>query len=157
MINFDVRKSVQYKYIKYRFKGKCLRNEALKNLNEDEKEKICLEATKKARKITWIILMVYITGYMWFVFGFVMNYKYMDNPFIKWYRGVFESVFPLINGDWGSAWYEKRGTFLTIYIMLLPVLIINGAPLFIPIFIASDIVLKNRIKEITGRKFENER
>ncbi|MGX7069717.1 hypothetical protein [Gemella bergeri] len=157
MINFDVRKSVQYKYIKYKFKGECFRNEALKNLNEDEKEKILIKATKKTRKITWIIIMVYIPVTLLFIFGFVMNYKYLDNPFIKWYRGVLESVFPLINGDWGSAMYEKRGTFLTIYIMLLPALIINAAPLFIPIFITADIVLKNRIKEITERGFENER
>lgn len=148
MINFDVRKSVQYKYIKYKFKGECLRNDALKNLNEDEKEKICIEATKKTRKITWLIIMIYIPVMCLFIFGFVGNYKYVDNTFVKWFLSIYENVIPLINGDWGSAWYEKRGTFLMIYIKLLPAFIIQAMPLFIPIMIAANKILKKEINSI---------
>lgn len=148
MINFDVRKSVSYKYVKYKFNRKCLKNEALQNLNEDEKEKICIEATKKIRKITWLIIMIYIPVMCWFIFGFVVNYKYVDNTFVKWFLGIYESVIPLINGGWGSAWYEKRGTFLMIYIKLFLAFIIQAMPLFIPIMITANKILKKEINSI---------
>ncbi len=145
MIRSDVRKSVQYKYIKYKFMRKCLANEALQKLSEDEKEKILIEAAKKTRKITWIIIMIYIPVMIYFTYGLVFNYKYMDNAFIKWLIGIYESVFPLINGNWGSALHEKKGTFLMIFIKLLPAFIIQSLPLFIPVVITANIILEKEI------------
>ncbi len=79
MIKLDVQKSIQYKYIKYKFMCKRLENEALQNLSEDDKEKILIKTTKKTRKITWIIIMLYIPVMIYFTFGFVCNYRYVDN------------------------------------------------------------------------------
>ena len=135
MIKFDVRKSIQYRYIKYKFKRECLKNEALQNLSEDEKEKILMKATKNTRKITWL---------------FIGNSKYVDNTFVKWFIGIYESIFPLVNGSWGSAWYEKKGTVLTIFIKLFPALIIQVAPLFISMMIAANKILKKEIKNGMG-------
>lgn len=68
----------------------------------------------------------------------------MDNGFVKWFRGIYESVYPFFTGEvyWGSAMYEKRGTVLTIFIMLLPALIIQAVPLFLPIMIMANMILK---------------
>ena len=90
MIKFDVQKSIQYRYIKYKFKRECLKNEALQNLSEDEKEKILMKATKNTRKITWLIITIYIPVVCWFIFGFIGNSKYVDNTFVKWFIGIYE-------------------------------------------------------------------
>lgn len=144
----DIRKTLQYKYIKYRFNDKCSKSEVLQNLSEAGKEEILIKATKKTRKITWIIIMVYIPIMLYFTFGFVLNYRYADNAFVKWFTGIYESVFPLINGDWGSAWYEKKGTFLIIFIKLIPAIIIQAMPIFIPVMIAANKALKDEMKFI---------
>jgi len=44
MIKSDIRNSIQYKYIKYRFKSTYLKNETLQHLSKDEKEKILIKA-----------------------------------------------------------------------------------------------------------------
>ena len=150
MIKFDVRKSIQYRYIKYKFKRECLKNEALQNLSEDEKEKILMKATKNTRKITWLIITIYIPVICWFIFGFIGNSKYVDNTFVKWFIGIYESTFPLVNGSWGSAWYEKKGTVLTIFIKLFPALIIQVAPRFMSMMIAANKILKKEIKNGMG-------
>lgn len=144
----DMRKTLQYKYIQYRFKKECLKNNDLQNLSQEEKESICIEAAKKTRNVTWIVIMIYIPAMVLFIYGFVLNYKYLDNAFVKWYQGIIESVFPLINGDWGGTWYQKKGTFLLIYIKLIPVAIIQGTPLFLPIMIMANRFLKKEMKEI---------
>jgi len=154
-MKFDIKKSLQYKYISYKLKKECLKNSALQSLSEDEKEEIRIEAAKKTRKITLLIIMIYIPVICWFIFGFVGNCKYMDNPFVKWLSGIYESVFPLINGDWGTAWYQKRGTVLTIFIELLPALIIQAVPLCIPVMIMANRNLKVDLERIASKRSFN--
>lgn len=145
MKKLDIRKTVEYKYIQYRFKKECLKNKLLQNLSQEEKEKICIAASSKTRKITWLVIILYIPAMFVFLYGFIMNYKYRDNTFVQWYQGVMESVFPLVNGDWGDTRYHKQGTFLLIYIKLLPIIIIQGAPLFLPVMIVANRFLKKEI------------
>lgn len=75
-----------------------------------------------------------------------MNSEYRNNALVVWYHGILESVVPLINGDWGSSWNEKKGTVLIIFVKLIPILIINASPLFIPILIMANRILKDKIK-----------
>ena len=152
MIKFDVRKSIQYRYIKYKFKRECLKNEALQNLSEDEKEKILMKATKNTRKITWLIITIYIPVVCWFIFGFIGNSKYVDNIFVKWFIGIYESIFPLVNGSWGSTWYEKKGTVLLIFIEVLPIFILDLIPLLLFILILDYILLKRKLNTIARCK-----
>ena len=153
-MKFDIRKLWQYKYLSYKLKKECLKNKTLQDLNEDEKEKICIEATKKTREITWIVIIIYIPVMCFFIFGFVGNYKYIDNVFVKWFKGIYESVFSFFTGeiDWGSAWYEKRGTVLTIFLKLLPAFIIQASPLFIAIIIIANRNLKKEINFILKKQ-----
>lgn len=150
IIKFNIRKTIQYKYIAYKFKKECLKNGALQGLSKDEKENVCIKAAQKTRKITWLIIMIYVPVMCLFTFGFVGNYKYMDNAFVKWFSDVYESAFCLINGDWGGAWYEKKGTVFIIFIKLLPAIIIQAAPLFVPMIIAADRILKKEIDLINA-------
>lgn len=144
-MKIDIKKTVQYRYIRYRFKKECLKNEELERLSQEDKDKICIEVIKKTRSFTFIYIPFYIAVALIFIFVFIMNPKYRNNNFVIWYQGVIESIYPLINGDWGGSWYQKEGIFLTVYIKLIPILIINGIPLFVPILIMANRILKNII------------
>lgn len=147
-MKIDIKKSIQYRYIRYRFKKECLKNEVLERLSQEDKDRICIEAAKKTRKFTLIYSPLYIIVMLIFIFGFIMNPEYRNNGFVIWYQSILESIFPLVNGNWGSAMYEKKATFLLIYIKLIPILIINGTPLFMPIFIMANRFLKKEIRFI---------
>ena len=149
IVKFDIRKSFQYKYIKYRFKKECLKNSTLQNLSEDEKEKIRFNASKRTRKITWIIIIIYIGVMCWFIFGFVGNYEYRNNTFVKWFKSIYESVYPFFTGtmDWGSTWHQRQASVLTIFVKLLPAVILQAFPLVIPIMVTANIILKTEQKK----------
>lgn len=144
-MKFDIKKSIQYKYILYRFKKECLKNETLEHLSQETKDKICIEAAKKTRTFILVYIPFYLAAMMSFFLGFIMNNEYMNNDFVIWYRGILESVFPLINGNWGSSWRQKKATVLLIFIKLIPILIIDAIPLFVPILIMSNRILKKII------------
>ncbi|QSI05540.1 hypothetical protein DYQ05_11775 [Treponema pedis] len=143
-MKIDIRKSVQYKYILYRFNKKFLKNETLKKLSQEEKDKICIEVAKKTRNITLIFGIIYIFVMLFLFYILVINPQYQNNTFVKWYRNILDSVYPLINGNWGSGINKKRGTVLLICIKLLPIFIINAVPLLIFIPVTANILLKRR-------------
>lgn len=145
-MKFDIEKTVQYKYIRYRFKKECLKNKDLERLSQEDKYRICVEAAKKTRSFTLIYIPIYLVTMLFFILGFIMNSEYRNNALVVWYHGILESVVPLINGDWGSSWNEKKGTVLIIFVKLIPILIINASPLFIPILIMANRILKDKIK-----------
>lgn len=151
-MKIDITKTIQYRYIQYKFKKGCLKNEALEMLSQEDKDKICIEATKKIRSFTFIYIPFYIAVIFIFHFGFIMNPEYSNNGFVIWYRGVIESVIPLINGNWGSTWKQKQGTFLIIYIKLFPAIVIIGLPLFIPILIMANRFLIQVIEQIISKR-----
>lgn len=150
-IEIDITKTIQYRYIQHRFKKWCLKNETLESLSQKDKDKICIEATKKTRSFTFIYIPFYIVVILIFHFGFIMNPKYSNNDFVIWYRGIIESVIPLINENWGSSWNKKQGTFLIVYIKLFPVIITIGLPLFIPILIMANKFLIQTIEQIVSK------
>ncbi|QRG86947.1 hypothetical protein [Bulleidia sp. zg-1006] len=153
-MKIDIKKSIQYRFIGYVFKKKCLKNESLESLSQNDKDRICMESAQKTRKFTLIFIPFYIMAMLIFFIGFIMNPEYRKNDFVIWYQGILESVFPLISGDWGSAMYEKRATVILIAIKLIPVLMINGIPLLGLILIMGHRFLEKRIKD---ELFENDR
>ena len=142
-MKIDIQKSIQYKYVVYKFKKICLMKDSLQNLTQEEK--ICIDAARKTRKFTLIFGILYLFAFSFFWFGWMMNPQYQNNAFIKWYLDTLYSIYPLVNGDWGGGWYRKKATFLMIYIKLLPIFIIDILPLLILIAIAANHFLTNRI------------
>jgi len=117
-VKIDIQKSIQYKYVMYKFKKICLINDSLQNLTQEDKEKICIDAARKTRTFTLIFGILYLFAFSVFWFEWMMNPQYQNNAFIKWYLDTLYSIYPLVNGDWGSGWYRKKATFLMIYIKL---------------------------------------
>lgn len=150
-MKIGLQNTIQYKYIRYRFEKECRKNEDLEQLSQEDKESICMKAAQRTRSFTLIYLPVYIIAFLLFTLGFIMNPEYGDNAFANWYRGILESVFPLVNGDWGGSSHQKRGTFLLIFLKLIPILLINGLPLFAPIFIMANKFLKEQNSDIKRR------
>ena len=144
-MKIDIQKSIQYKYVMYKFKKICLINDSLQNLTQEDKEKICIDAARKTRTFTLIFGILYLFAFSVFWFDWMMNPQYQNNAFIKWYLDTLYSIYPLVNGDWGSGWYRKKATFLMIYIKLLPIFIIDILPLLILTVIAANHFLTNGI------------
>ena len=151
-MKIDITETIQYRYIQYRYKKWRLKNEILERLIQEDKDKICVEATKKTRTFTFIYIPFYIAVMLIFHFGFIMNPEYSSNDFVIWYRDVIESVIPLINGNWGNSWNQKQGTFLIIYVKIFPLIVIIGLPLFIPIVIMANRFLIKTIEQIVAKK-----
>lgn len=151
-MKIDITKTIQYRYIQYRIKKYCLKNETLERLSQEDKDKICIDVAKKTRNFAFIYIPFYITAMLFFILGFIMNPEYTNNAFVRWYRGIIESVIPLINGDWGSSWKQKKGTFLIIYIKLFPAIVIIGLPLFIPILIMANRFLIQVIEQVISKR-----
>ena len=141
----DIQKTIQYKYILYQFKKRCKTNDMLQSLRQEDKEKICIDAAIKKRKFTFFFVTIYLFALYFFWFGWMMNPQYQNNAFVKWYLDTLDSIYPLVNGDWGGGWYRKKATFLVIYMKLLPIFIIDILPLLILIVIAANHFLTNGI------------
>ena len=141
----DIQKTIQYKYILYQFKKRCKTNDMLQSLSQEDKDSICIDVAKKTRVLTLIFGIIYLFAFSFFWFGWMMNPQYQNNAFVKWYLSIIDSVYPLINGDWGGGWYRKKATFLVIYMKLLPIFIIDILPLLILIVIAANHFLTKRI------------
>lgn len=141
----DIQKTIQYKYILYQFKKRCKTNDMLQSLRQEDKDSICIDVAKKTRTFTLIFGILYLFAFSFFCFGWMMNPQYQNNTFVKWYLSIIDSVYPLINGDWGGGWYRKKATFLVIYMKLLPIFIIDILPLLILIVIAANHFLTKRI------------
>ena len=141
----DIQKTIQYKYILYQFKKRCKTNDMLQSLRQEDKDSICIDVAKKTRTFTLILGIMYLFAFSFFWFEWMMNPQYQNNAFLKWYLSIIQSVYPLINGDWGGGWYRKKATFLVIYMKLLPIFIIDILPLLILIVIAANHFLTKRI------------
>ena len=141
----DIQKTIQYKYILYQFKKRCKTNDMLQSLSQEDKDSICIDVAKKTRVLTLIFGILYLFAFSFFWFEWMMNPQYQNNAFVKWYLSIIDSVYPLINGDWGGGWYRKKATFLVIYMKLLPIFIIDILPLLILIIIAANHFLTKRI------------
>lgn len=141
----DIQKTIQYKYILYQFKKRCKTNDMLQSLRQEDKDSICIDVAKKTRTFTLIFGILYLFAFSVFWFEWMMNPQYQNNAFVKWYLDTLYSIYPLVNGDWGSGWYRKKATFLMIYIKLLPIFIIDILPLLILTVIAANHFLTNGI------------
>lgn len=142
-MNIDIRNNLIYKYTRYKMRKECKKNEVIEKLKEEEKEKICIEVSKKVRNLTLIFSIFYILATIKFIMW--INMSQSQNAFAKWYWDVFDSVYPLINGHWGGTWNQKSATVLLICLKLSPILIINSLPFVLFIVIMTNIFFRRKI------------
>ena len=146
----DIKKHYLYKYSKYIFYKKWVRYEVFQNLSQEEVDETCAEVARKTKTLALVFGILYLVIMFMLTMWVIMN-PY-QNSFTSWYYNTLEAVSPLINGYWGSAPYEKKGTVLLIFIEVLPIFILDLIPLLLFILILDYILLKRKLNNIARCK-----
>ena len=146
----DIRKHYLYKYSKYIFYKKWVRYEVFQNLSQEEVDETCAEVARKTKTLALVFGILYLVIMFMLTMWVIMN-PY-QNMFTSWYYNTLEAVSPLINGYWGSASYEKKGTVLLIFIEVLPIFILDLIPLLLFILMLDYILLKRKLNNIARCK-----
>ena len=146
----DIKKHYLYKYSKYIFYKKWVRYEVFQNLSQEEVDEACAEVARKTKTLALVFGILYLVIMFMLTMWVIMN-PY-QNMFTSWYYNTLEAVSPLINGYWGSAPYEKKGTVLLIFIEVLPIFILDLIPLLLFILILDYILLKRKLNTIARCK-----
>ena len=146
----DIKKHYLYKYSKYIFYKKWVKYEVFQNLSQEEVDETCAEVARKTKTLALVFGILYLV-IMFMLTMWVMMNPY-QNSFTSWYYNTLEAVSPLINGYWGSAPYEKKGTVLLIFIEVLPIFILDLIPLLLFILILDYILLKRKLNTIARCK-----
>ena len=146
----DIKKHYLYKYSKYIFYKKWVRYEVFQNLSQEEVDETCAEVARKTKTLALVFGILYLVIMFMLTMWVIMN-PY-QNMFTSWYYNTLEAVSPLINGYWGSAPYEKKGTVLLIFIEVLPIFILDLIPLLLFILILDYILLKRKLNIIARCK-----
>lgn len=146
----DIKKHYLYKYSKYIFYKKWVRYEVFQNLSQEEVDETCVEVARKTKTLALVFGILYLVIMFMLTMWVIMN-PY-QNMFTSWYYNTLEAVSPLINGYWGSAPYEKKGTVLLIFIEVLPIFILDLIPLLLFILILDYILLKRKLNTIARCK-----
>ena len=146
----DIKKHYLYKYSKYIFYKKWVRYEVFQNLSQEEVDETCAEVARKTKTLALVFGILYLVIMFMLTTWVIMN-PY-QNSFTSWYYNTLEAVSPLINGYWGSAPYEKKGTVLLIFIEVLPIFILDLIPLLLFILMLDYILLKRKLNTIARCK-----
>ena len=146
----DIKKHYLYKYSKYIFYKKWVRYEVFQNLSQEEVDETCVEVARKTKTLALVFGILYLVIMFMLTMWVIMN-PY-QNMFTSWYYNTLEAVSPLINGYWGSAPYEKKGTVLLIFIEVLPIFILDLIPLLLFILMLDYILLKRKLNNIARCK-----
>ena len=113
-------------------------------------DETCAEVARKTKTLALVFGILYLVIMFMLTMWVIMN-PY-QNMFTSWYYNTLEAVSPLINGYWGSAPYEKKGTVLLIFIEVLPIFILDLIPLLLFILILDYILLKRKLNTIARCK-----
>ena len=146
----DIKKHYLYKYSKYIFYKKWVRYEIFQNLSQEEVDETCAEVARKTKTLALVFGILYLVIMFMLTMWVIMN-PY-QNMFTSWYYNTLEAVSPLINGYWGSAPYEKKGTVLLIFIEVLPIFILDLIPFLLFILMLDYILLKRKLNNIAKCK-----
>ena len=146
----DIKEHYLYKYSKYIFYKKWAKYEVFQNLSQEEVDETCAEVARKTKTLALVFGILYLVIMFMLTMWVIMN-PY-QNMFTSWYYNTLEAVSPLINGYWGSAPYEKKGTVLLIFIEVLPIFILDLIPLLLFILMLDYILLKRKLNNIARCK-----
>ena len=143
-MKYDIKKYYLYRFLVYRFEKLSSKNPSLKEIKPENKERICLEATRMARKIILIlgILYVFLNAAL-FIYLRISDFQ---NPLFMMYTDYIDYFGGLINGEWGGSWRQKQASFLMIAILALPIVLIEGVPFFLMVLLIGNWVLKRKIR-----------
>lgn len=75
-----------------------------------------------------------------------------QNPLLTCFTDYIDYFGVLINGEWGGSWRQKKGIFLMIAILALPIVVIEGGPFFLLVFLIGNWVLKRKIRFVREDK-----
>mgnify|MGYP000048569701 FL=1 len=140
----DLKKYYLYRYLVYRFEKLSCKNQSLKEIKPENKERICLEATRTTRKIILVlgILYVFLNAAL-FIYLRISDFQ---NSLFMMYTDYVDYLGQLINGEWGASWRQKKASFLMIAILALPIVMIEGGPFFLMVLLIGNWVLKRKIR-----------
>ena len=127
-----------------------MRYKVFQNLSQEEVDEACAEVARKTKTLALVFGILYLVIMFMLTMWVIMN-PY-QNMFTSWYYNTLEVVSPLINGYWGSAPYEKKGTVLLIFIEVLPIFILNLIPFLLFILMLDYILLKRKLNNIARCK-----
>lgn len=140
----DLKKYYLYRFLVYRFEKLSCKNPSLKEIKPENKERICLEATRTARKIILVlgILYVFLNAAL-FIYLRISDFQ---NPLFLMYTDYIDYLGQLINGEWGGSWRQKKASFLMIAILALPIVLIEGSPFLLIVLLVRNFLLKRKIR-----------
>ena len=143
-MNRDLKKYYLYRYLVYRFEKLSCKTPTLKEIKPENKERICLEATRTTRKIILVlgILYVFLNAAL-FIYLRISDFQ---NPLFMMFTDYIDYLGQRINGDWGGSWRQKKASFLMIAILALPIVLIEGGPFFFMVLLIGNRVLKRKIR-----------
>ena len=140
----DLKKYYLYRYLVYRFEKLSCKNQSLKEIKPENKERICLEATRTTRKIILVLGILYV-----FLNAALFIYLRISDfhpPLVTWFTDYIDYLGGLINGEWGGSWRQKKASFLMIAILAMPIVVIEGGPFFLLVLLVGDWELKRKIR-----------
>ena len=140
----DLKKYYLYRYLVYRFEKLSCKNQSLKEIKPENKERICLEATRTTRKIILVLGILYV-----FLNAALFIYLRISDfhpPLVTWFTDYIDYLGGLINGEWGGSWRQKKASFLMIAILAMPIVVIEGGPFFLMVLLVGNWELKRKIR-----------
>lgn len=140
----DLKKYYLYRFLVYRFEKLSCKNPSLKEIKPENKDRICLEATRTTRKIILVlgILYVFLNAAL-FIYLRIIDFQ---NPLFLMYTDYIDYLGQLINGEWGGSWRQKTASFLMIALLALPIVVIEGGPFFLLVLLIGNWALKRKIR-----------
>ena len=140
----DIKKYYLYRFLAYRFEKLSCKNPIIKETKPENKDRICLEATRTTRKIILVLGTFYVfLNATLFIYLRISDFQ---NPLFLMYTDYIDYLGQLINGEWGGSWRQKTASFLMIAILALPIVLIEGGPFFLMVLLIGNRVLKRKIR-----------
>lgn len=140
----DIKKYYLYRFLAYRFEKLSCKNQSLKEIKPEKREKIVLEATRTSQKIILVLGILYVLLY--FAMFIYLRRNDFQNPLLTWFTNYIDYFGGLINGEWGGSWRQKQASFLMIAILALPIVLIEGGPFFLMVLLIGNWTLKRKIR-----------
>ena len=140
----DIKKYFLYRFLVYRFEKLSCKNESLKEIKPEKREKIVLEATRTSQKIILILGILYVLlNSALFIYLRASDFQ---NPLLAWFTDYIDYLGGLINGEWGVSWRQKKASFLMIALLAMPIVVIEGGPFFLLVLLVGNWTLKRKIR-----------
>ena len=140
----DIKKYYLYRFLVYRFEKLSCKNPSLKEIKAENKEKICLEATRTTRNIILVLGILYV--FLNSALFFYLKTSDFQNPLFMMFTDYIDYLSQLINGEWAGSWRQKKASFLMIAILALPIVLIEGGPFFLMVLLIGNWILKRKIR-----------